>query len=78
MNVANEAKKLVKSKQNDITNGMSESELKAYKLGVENIISAIDSVVGSEDNFILLTDTDDIQTEFTLGDIMSVIADSED
>ena len=78
MNIENEVKKLVNSKEKIITNGMNESELRAYRLGIKNTISAIDTVFNSEDDYTAVVQVKwlDKPEEFTFEDINALFEDN--
>ena len=50
MDIVEETKNLVKFTEEMCTEGMTDSELKAYKLGIENVLLALKSVVETEHN----------------------------
>lgn len=80
MRIEKEVEKLVNSKEKIITNGMSESELKAYRLGIKNTLSAIDTIINSEDDYTAVVQIRwlDKPEEFTTEDFMSLFKDEED
>lgn len=77
MRIEKEVETLVNSKEKTITAGMSESELKAYKIGVSNTISAIDTIVNSEDDYTPIVQIRWLEKpeEFTVEDFMSLFED---
>ena len=52
------------------TNGMSESELKAYQLGMANVFSILESVLQHEDEMIVVNMNGlEVATELSLDDL---------
>lgn len=51
------------------TNGMTESELKAYKLGVSNVISALKATVEDEEIPVINISGMDIPTELSIDEL---------
>lgn len=52
------------------TDGMSESELKAYNLGIENALSALKSVIEKENEMMVINiDGFDVPTELTFDEL---------
>jgi hypothetical protein len=70
MDIAEETKTLVDFITITCTNGMTESELKVYKLGITNTISALKSVIGKENNILVINiEGLEIPTEFSMDEI---------
>lgn len=51
------------------TNDMTESELKAYQMGVENTLSALRAIISDSDLPIININGLDIQTELSIEDL---------
>lgn len=51
------------------TDGMTESELKAYHMGVENALSALSAIVKESDIPVVNIDGLEIQTELSIEDL---------
>jgi hypothetical protein len=67
MDIVEETKGIINAATPICTNGMTESELEAYNLGVKNALSALQGVidVDTENEFALNINGLDIPTEFT-------------
>lgn len=72
MDMSQEVRNLVTSSASKITNGMSANEIKAYNLGVENTITALNAIVDNcADNELVINISDIcIPTEFDIEDLM--------
>ena len=70
MDIVEETKTLVDFTTSICTDGMTENELKAYNLGVSNVMSALKETLSSADNkFIVNIDDIEIQEEFDIQDL---------
>ena len=57
------------------TDGMTENELKAYELGIENALSALKSVLSTEHNMVVIEiEGFDIPTELTFDELQEYYA----
>lgn len=54
MNLPKEVDKFLNEKELLITNGMSGAELKSYRLGVKNALSALSSIINGFDDYVLV------------------------
>ena len=72
MDIAEETKSIVSSAESKITNGMKESELKAYRLGVANTISVLKAILepSIENEFVLNINGIETPTEFDNDELM--------
>ncbi len=76
MDIAKETKSIIDSTSVVCTNGMTESELKAYKLGIANTISALKAVIGHEDDMAVINiDGIEIPTELSLDELANYFFD---
>ncbi len=74
INISKEAQKLIDEKESTITNGMNDNELKAYKLGVNNTLSALTSLIDSFDEHIVFyTNNEDYACEMDLKDLKKMV-----
>jgi hypothetical protein len=70
MDIVEETKSLVNFSTSICTDGMTESELKAYKMGVANALSALAATLDSEDGtFVVNINGMEIQEEFDIADL---------
>lgn len=70
MDIVEEIKTLVDFTTSICTDGMTENELKAYNLGVSNVMSALKETLLSADNkFIVNINDIEIQEEFDIQDL---------
>lgn len=72
MDIVEETKNIINAATPDCTKGMTESELKAYNLGITNTLSALKGVIFNdcENEFTLHINGFEIPTEFTNDDLM--------
>lgn len=71
MDVPNETRKLVYS--GTFTEGMTESELKAYHMGISNTLSALEAVLEADDNVIAHMANVDMPTEMDIEEIEEIL-----
>lgn len=64
-----ETKNLLNLTSDACTDGMNENELKAYKMGVENALSALKSIIEESDLPVINMAGLEIQTELSIEDI---------
>lgn len=77
MDIVEETKTLVDFTTITCTNGMTEDELKAYKLGVTNTISALKSVIGHENDMVVINiEGLEIPTELSIDEVEEYIFDN--
>lgn len=70
MDIIEETKTLVDFTTSICTDGMNENELKAYKMGVANTLSALDATLDSADRaFVVNINGMEIQEEFDIADL---------
>jgi hypothetical protein len=76
MDIAKETKSIIDSTAVVCTNGMTESELKAYTLGITNTISALKAVIGHEDDMAVINiEGIEIPTELSLDELANYFFD---
>jgi hypothetical protein len=54
MNIPEEIQNLLNEQEVNITNGMTHSEIKAYKLGIRNTLSTLTSLVNTFDEHVVI------------------------
>jgi len=54
MNLPKEIKRFIDEKESVITNGMNNTELKAYRLGVKNSFLALSSIINGFDDYVII------------------------
>jgi hypothetical protein len=70
MDIVEETKFLVNFAPSICTDGMTESELKAYKMGVANVLSALTATLNTADGmFVVNINGMEIQEEFDIADL---------
>jgi len=69
MDVVEETKVLVDFTTITSTDGMTESELKAYKMGIENTISALKATLESDDIVVLNIEGLEVPTELSIDEV---------
>jgi hypothetical protein len=70
LNLPKEIKDMLKSRENIITKGMTEGELKAYELGVSNSLSALTSLLQTKNENFVINVNIDTPTEFDISDLI--------
>jgi 7-cyano-7-deazaguanine synthase in queuosine biosynthesis len=77
MDISQEVRKLVTHVVSKITTGMNVNEIKAYNLGVENTISALNAILknSAENEFVVNIDGIETPTEFDSDDLMWRLSD---
>lgn len=75
MNVVNEIRKLLK--KFEATSGMTESELKAYKIGVENALRAAEVLLESDDHIVFHIEGHNAIEEFDLDELIEICEEKE-
>jgi hypothetical protein len=74
MDIPNETRKLLS--RFTVTDGMTESELKAYEMGVENTIRAMQALINI-DQIVFHIEGNDCIEEFDLDDLIEVVEEKE-
>ena len=74
MDIPNETRKLLS--RFTVTDGMTESELKAYKMGVENTIRAMQALINL-DQIVFHLEGNDCIEEFDLDDLIEIVEEKE-
>lgn len=70
MDIVEEVRSISKFSTIICTDGMTESELKAYELGIENALSALKSVIATEGGMTVINiDGLDVPTELTVDEL---------
>lgn len=75
MDVTNETRKFLKNFK--VTDGMTESELKAYEMGVENALSAAKTLLESDEHIVFHIEGYDVIEEFDLDELIGIVEDKE-
>lgn len=72
MDIPKETRKLLDSvtEAHTVTEGMTDSELKAYQMGIGNTLSALEAVLESDDERVVHMDGTDIPTEMDFYEIV--------
>ena len=69
MNIVEEVKSMAEATMLMCTYGMEENELRAYKLGVQNVLSALDAMVYDSELPVINMNGMDIPTEFSIDEL---------
>lgn len=69
MNIVEEVKSMAEATMLMCTYGMEENELRAYKLGVQNVLSALDAMVYDSEFPVINMNGMDIPTEFSIDEL---------
>lgn len=76
MNVINETRKLLS--RFTVTDGMTESELKAYEMGVENTLRAAQVLLEEDPHIVFHIEDHSWQEEFDLDDLIEIVEEKEE
>lgn len=74
MDIPNETRKLLS--RFTVTDDMTESELKAYEMGVENTIRAMQAIINI-DQIVFHLEGNDCVEEFDLDDLIDIVEEKE-
>lgn len=74
MDIPNETRKLLS--RFTVTDGTTESELKAYRMGVENTIRAMQALINI-DQIVFHLEGHDCMEEFDLDDLIEIVEEKE-
>lgn len=69
MDIVEEVKNMVEATMLMCTYGMSESELRAYKLGVQNVMSALDAAIYDSELPVINMNGMCVPTEFSMEEV---------
>lgn len=69
MDIVEETKTLVDFTTATCTNGMTENELKAYKMGIDNTVSALKAVLQSDDMAVVNIEGFEVPTELSVDEV---------
>ena len=75
MDITTETKNLVDFTTITCTNGMTDNELKAYKMGITNTLSALKTVLENNDLTVIHMDGMEIPTELSLDEVEAYYSD---
>lgn len=73
MNVYKEANQILEANEGVITEGMTDTELAAYRLGIVNMTSLLKSLLNDDENFVVHHPGYDVPTEADIGDIKRIV-----
>ena len=77
MNVPEEAQKLM-NQMPSCTEGMTDSELKAYEMGVKNALWAVKTVLELDESIVFHNPELSVMTEFDLDDLIEFVEEKEE
>ena len=75
MDIVNEAHKLLS--RFTVTDGMTESELKAYEMGVKDALRAVQTLVEQDPNIVFHISGHDYMEEFDLDELIEIVEEKE-
>ena len=75
MDVVNEAHKLLG--QNNLTNGMTESEFVVYTMGVNNALSAVEALFETDEHLVFHVKGYNVVEEFDLDELIEIAEEKE-
>ena len=76
MDVSREARKILNGFTN-ITKGMTDSELKAYQMGVNNALGIVKTLAEEDSHIVFHLKDNDTMEEFDLDDLIEIIEEKE-
>ena len=77
MNVPEEAQKLM-NQMPSCTDGMTDSELKAYEMGIKNALWAVKTVLELDEHIVFHDSELSVMTEFDLDDLIELVEEKEE
>lgn len=69
MDIVEETKNMINISTIVCTNGMTESEVEAYKMGVKNVLSALEAIVHDDDMLVVNIKGLEIPTELSVDEL---------
>lgn len=75
MNVVHETRELLENVE--ATNGMTDGELKAYEMGVENALSAVKTLLEQDEHIVFHLEDHYYIEEFDLDDLIEIVEEKE-
>lgn len=75
MDVINETRKLLS--RFTVTDGMTDSELKAYEMGVENTLRASEALLEQDPHIVFHINGYDVMEEFDLDELIEIVEEKE-
>ena len=76
MDVVNESQKLLI--QNNLTEGMTEDELAAYTMGVNNALSAVEALFESDEHLVFHVKGYNVIEEFDIDELIEIVEEKEE
>ena len=76
MDVPREARKILNSFTN-VTNGMTDSELRAYKIGVENALGVVKMLLREDNHIVFHFEGHERMEEFDLDELIEIVEEKE-
>jgi hypothetical protein len=73
MNVYKEANKILEEYEGSITEGMTDTELAAYRLGITNMTSLLKSLLVHDETFVVHHSGYDVPTEADMRDLERMV-----
>jgi hypothetical protein len=77
MDIPRETRHLLATINVSATNGMTANEYKAYKMGVENTLSATKALLDQDEHIVFHIKDNDCMEEFDLDELIEFIEDKE-
>ena len=77
MNIPNEVRKLLSHVNVTTTNGMTTNEYKAYKMGVENALSAAGALLNQDIHLVFHINDNSCAEEFDLDELIEFVEEKE-
>lgn len=77
MDIPREVRHLVATTDISSTNGMTTSEYKAYKMGVENVLSILKAILDQDEHIVFHLKDHNCMEEFDLDELIEFIEEKE-
>ena len=73
MDIPNEVRKMLSTINSTATNGMSTNEEKAYRMGVENTLSAVSALLKEDEHLVFHLKDNNCIEEFDLDELIEIM-----
>jgi hypothetical protein len=77
MDIPEATRRLLASVNVTTTNGMTASEYKAYKMGVENTLSAMKALLDQDEHIVFHLKSHNVMEEFDLDELIEIVEEKE-
>lgn len=72
MNIPHEVRKILSDTEEKCTNGMKDNELKAYRLGIQNVLSCLNGLLNMDEQVVIHDSELDVITEYDIDELLEL------